>query len=159
MPLHKIISGGQTGADRGALEAAMALGMAHGGWCPRGRRAEDGPIPARYHLCETASARYEVRTEQNVMDSDGTLIISRGPLAGGSALTARLARSHQKPLLHIDLARSPTAEAVARIRSWSSGHSIAVLNVAGPRESNCPGIGSAVHALLVEALAPPPLGA
>lgn len=133
--------------------------MAHGGWCPRGRRAEDGPIAPRYHLRETESPRYEVRTEQNVIDSDGTLIIGRGPLSGGSALTARLARSHQRPLLYIDLAALSRSQALARIRAWLSGHPIAVLNVAGPRESNCPGIAGEVHALLVEILAPPPLGA
>lgn len=131
----------------------MALGLAHGGWCPRWRRAEDGAIPARYQLCETPSPRYAVRTERNVIDSDGTLIISRGRLAGGSALTARLARSHRKPLLYIDLARVPAAAAVARIRDWLVDHSIAVLNIAGPRESNCPGIAQDVRALLIETLA------
>ena len=131
----------------------MALDLAHGGWCPRRRRAEDGAIPARYQVRETASPRYAVRTERNVIDSDGTLIISRGRLGGGSALTARLARTHQKPLLYIDLARAPAADAVPRIRTWLEGHSIAVLNVAGPRESNCPGIAQDVRALLIETLA------
>lgn len=159
MPLPKIVSGGQTGADRGALDAAIALGIAHGGWCPRGRRAEDGIIPAHYDLRETSSARYEVRTEQNVIDSDGTLVISRGPLSGGSALTVRLAQRHQKPLLCINLAVSTLPGAVILIHEWLSSHSICVLNVAGPRESNCPGIGNEVHTLLVTAFAPRPLDA
>lgn len=147
-----IVSGGQTGADRGGLDAAIQLGMEHGGWCPRGRRAEDGVIPARYHLKETASAAYAVRTEKNVLDSDGTLLVSRGPLTGGSALTARLAVKHRKPMLHIDLAVRRHAAATNDIRTWLRTYSIRVLNVAGPRESSCPGITQDVCALLVAAL-------
>lgn len=156
MALPKIVSGGQTGADRGALDAAIALGMAHGGWCPRGRRAEDGIIPVRYNVRESSSSRYEVRTEQNVIDSDGTLVVGRGHFSSGTALTIRLAQLHRKPLLCIDLAVSTIPGAVARLHEWLSIHPISVLNVAGPRESNCPGIASEVHALLVAAFAPRP---
>lgn len=149
-PVIRIVSGGQTGADRGALDAAMALGLPHGGWCPRGRRAEDGAIPDRYRLVETESPAYAVRTERNVIDSDGTLIVTRGPLQGGSALTARLARARGKPYLIVDSSREPGR--VAEIRDWLRRHAIAVLNVAGPRESHCPGIAGQVEALLIHAL-------
>ena len=99
----KIISGGQTGVDRGALDAAMELGIPHGGWCPRGRTAEDGRIPDRYQLRETDSPDYSFRTEQNVLDSDATLILYRGRIAGGTELTLRLARQHGRPHLVVDL--------------------------------------------------------
>lgn len=149
----RIVSGGQTGADRGALDAAMDLGVAHGGWCPKGRRAEDGAIPARYRVRETESAAYPARTERNVVDSDGTLIVVRGPLAGGSALTARLARARGKPYLIVDLDAGDLAGHVSAIRSWLDRHAIAVLNVAGPRASHCPGIVGDVRALVRRALA------
>jgi 2-succinyl-6-hydroxy-2,4-cyclohexadiene-1-carboxylate synthase len=151
--LRKLVSGGQAGADRGGLDAAMALGLAHGGWCPRGRRAEDGPIAARYALRETIARDHAVRTEMNVIDSDATLVVSRGALVGGSALTARLASAHQKPFLWLDLDVLDHAQAVARIRAWLGDHRVEVLNVAGPRESQCPGIAADVRSLLVEALA------
>jgi hypothetical protein len=149
-PVIRIVSGGQTGADRGALDAAIALGLPHGGWCPRGRRAEDGVIPDRYLLDETGSRQYAARTERNVIDSDGTLIVIRGRLQGGSALTARVARARGKPCLIVDMARD-TAGA-DEIRDWLRKHAIAVLNVAGPRESHCPGIGEQVKTLLIETL-------
>lgn len=135
--VEKIVSGGQTGVDRGALDAAISVGIPHGGWCPRGRRAEDGPIPPRYQLHETGSPAYRVRTEQNVLESDGTLILHGGRLAGGTDLTRRLALQHEKPCLVVDLLHSPDAEAV---RQWIVSHRITTLNVAGPRESQCPGI-------------------
>ena len=93
----KIISGGQTGVDRGALDAAIALGVPHGGWCPHGRLAEDGIIPARYQLRQTDSPEYHVRTEKNVQDSDATLILYRGEMKGGTKLTWQLAERHAKP--------------------------------------------------------------
>jgi hypothetical protein len=135
----KIISGGQTGVDRGALDAAIALGMAHGGWCPRGRRAEDGRIPERYALTETDSPEYGARTEQNVLEGDATLILCRGPLSGGTELTARLAERHGKPHLVVDLDHPPPDE---QVRAWLQSHRRGVLNVAGPRESQSPGIGA-----------------
>ena len=152
-PVTRVVSGGQTGVDRGALDAAIELGIAHGGYCPRGRRAEDGIIPDRYHLVETQARDYTVRTERNIVESDGTLIISRGPLTGGSALTGRLAARHGKPQLHIEL-NSPiqASLAVASIRSWLLAHDIAVLNVAGPRASHEPSIALAVCELLLAVL-------
>lgn len=143
----KVISGGQTGVDRGALDAAMALGIAHGGWCPRGRLAEDGRIPDRYQLMETDSPDYAVRTEQNVVDSDATLILCRGPLSGGTELTLRLAGQHRRPCLVIDLDRPGQPEDVRR---WLRDHAAKVLNVAGPRESQSPGIAALAAEFIAE---------
>ena len=133
----KIVSGGQTGVDRGALDAAIALGIQHGGWCPRGRLAEDGNIPNRYELLETGSPEHQQRTEQNVLDSDATLIICRGPLSGGTLLTWQLAEKHFKPCLVVDLDRPPPPDQVGQ---WLAACRVKVLNVAGPRESQRPGI-------------------
>jgi len=135
--LQKIVSGGQTGVDRAALDVAQALGIPSGGWCPLGRRAEDGAIAALYPLRETPTDDYECRTEWNVRDSDGTLILAYGALTGGTALTARLARQYDRPLWVVDLA-APAA--FSQIRQWLQKHDIQTLNVAGPRESNHPGI-------------------
>ena len=131
--VEKIVSGGQTGVDQGALNAALELGLEHGGWCPRGRIAEDGTIPARFALKESHSAKYAVRTRQNVVDSDGTLILYRGELSGGTALTRRLAMRHGRPLFLVDLDQPLDLDLV---RSWLDDHQIRILNVAGPRESN-----------------------
>jgi hypothetical protein len=133
-----IVSGGQTGVDRGALDAAIDLGFEHGGWCPRGRFAEDGRIPKRYRLRQTESAEYRVRTEQNVIDSDGTLILYRDRLFGGTELTRRFALKHQKPYCVVDLGQKSD---ITTVRQWIADHSIEILNVAGPRESSSPGIG------------------
>lgn len=146
----KIISGGQTGADRAALDAAIHLGIPHGGWLPSGRKTEDGPLPAAYSLREMDSDRYRDRTEQNIIDSDGTLIFSYGPLTGGSALTESLAIRHDRPCLVIDLELVPGAEAVAAIETWLQRYAVSVLNVAGPRASGEPRIYHAVYNLLLE---------
>ncbi len=148
--VRRIISGGQTGADRGALDAAIQLGVEHGGYCPAGRRAEDGRIPERFRLIETESSDYAARTEKNVLSADGTLLITRGAPTGGSALTAALARKHDRALLHLDLGSE--REPVPIIREWIAARRIGCLNVAGPRESGCPGIAQDVRALLVAAL-------
>ena len=137
IPVEQIVSGAQTGVDRAALDAAIGLGIPHGGWCPRGRLAEDGPISACYDLEETASRNYATRTEQNVIDSDGTLIIYHHQLGGGTELTGRLADKHRKPLFLVDLA---TPFDLATARNWLRDQGIGVLNVAGPRESSSPGI-------------------
>ena len=149
----KLISGGQTGVDRGALDAAIALGVDHGGWCPRGRLAEDGRIPDRYRLVETDVPRYAERTERNVLDSDATLILCRGEPSGGTELTRRLASQHGRPCLVVDLDQSPEAEAVRR---WFSENKVSTLNVAGPRESQSPGIGEAARTFVTELLAKTP---
>jgi len=137
MTLSRLISGGQTGVDRGALEAAIQRGFPHGGWCPLGRRAEDGPIPSRFELQETATKAYGERTAQNVRIADGTLILKRGPLTGGTAFTCKLAREYGRPLLVVDLGCHPDPGPVA---DWIRRQAIKVLNVAGPRESGAPGI-------------------
>ncbi|MFQ5935422.1 MAG: putative molybdenum carrier protein [Acidiferrobacterales bacterium] len=133
----RIISGGQAGVDRAALDVARELGVACGGWCPRGRRAEDGVISEIYPLTETATTEYAERTEQNVLDADATLIITRGTPTGGTALTAQIARRAKRPYLIVDLQEVPAADTV---RKWMTQHSALTLNVAGPRESGCPGI-------------------
>ncbi len=129
----KIVSGGQTGVDRGALDAAITLGLAHGGWCPKGRIAEDGPIDPRYQLQELASSDYAARTERNVLDSDGTLILYQGRLQGGTALTNRLAKQHGKPLFRVRLEQPVPVDEIIR---WLQNHHIQTLNVAGPRGSS-----------------------
>lgn len=135
----RIISGGQTGVDRAALDVALALGIECGGWCPRGRRAEDGPIPDQYPLVETPTDDYPERTERNVCDSDGTLILTRGKPDRGTALTLRLANRHEKPLYVVDLDQ-PASDETERVRRWLVQQRIDVLNVAGPRESAHEGI-------------------
>jgi hypothetical protein len=135
----RIISGGQTGVDRAALDVAIELGIPHGGWCPAGRLAEDGPIPARYQLEETDSPDYAVRTERNVLESDATLVLVRGAPAGGTELTIRLAGRHGRACLVVDLAAAPPPAEVCR---WLRTQAVQTLNVAGPRESNSPGIGA-----------------
>ena len=142
MAIREIRSGGQTGVDRAALDVALARGLPCGGWCPRGRRAEDGPIPARYPLQETESGRYAERTRLNVRDTDGTLILTRGAPEGGTKLTVSYAREAARPHLIVDLAAPAfdRATALDDVRRWLVGGEIAVLNVAGPRESKAPGI-------------------
>lgn len=147
MRLRRIVSGGQTGADRGALDAAIELGLEHGGYCPRGRRAEDGIIPARYRLTELDSPDYPARTAANVALADATLVVTRGAPTGGTRLTCDLARRRGTPLLIVDLDREH--DPAARLRAWLSEHPIETLNVAGPRESGSPGIAAATHALLL----------
>ena len=146
--LKKIVSGGQTGADRAALDVAIEYDIPYDGWVPKGRKAEDGPIAERYHLKEMGSAAYEARTEQNVLDSDGTLIVSLGPLAGGSAETKRYAKKYGRPFLHIDLNRQNPFSASAAIKVWIEEEGIGTLNVAGPRASESPGIYDATAKLL-----------
>ena len=135
----RVVSGGQTGVDRGALDAAMEIGVQYGGWCPKNRIAEDGVIPALYsQLHETDSTNYSGRTERNVLDSDGTLICYRQSLFGGSQLTMELAKRHGKPFCLVDLAEETGSE--YEIAAWIKGNNIHVLNCAGPRESDCTGI-------------------
>ncbi len=134
----KIVSGGQTGVDRAALDVAFELGRPCGGWCPKGRKAEDGPLDPRYPLIETPLEEYWQRTEWNVRDSDGTLILTRGAPTEGTAFTIEAAKRLGKPHLVIDLA-GPVPD-VSVVRSWGEQNKVSVLNVAGPRESKCPGI-------------------
>jgi hypothetical protein len=148
---EKIVSGGQTGADRAALDAALEIGIETGGWIPTGRRSEDGKIPGIYNtLVECDSENYATRTALNVRDSDGTLIVSRGPLTGGSLLTRDLAKRYKKPFLHVDLAGANPADAAEEVREWLDTFECRVLNVAGPRASSDPEIYSSVRRLLIE---------
>lgn len=130
--VDKIVSGGQTGVDRAGLDVAIDLGIEHGGWCPRGRRAEDGRIPDCYLLRETDSEDYADRTERNVMDSDGTLILYLATLRGGTELTYRLAQKHGRPHCLVDLNDPKPARTV---QQWMREKAIHVLNIAGPRAS------------------------
>lgn len=150
--LKKIVSGGQTGVDRGALDAALALGFPCGGWCPRGRRAEDGRIPDIYPLTETDSARYIRRTRRNVEESDGTLIITRGAPTGGTAATVAHARRVGKPCRVEDLDRVAPEAAAAAIADWIEAEGIGTLNVAGPRGSAFPAIAGDARELLTAVL-------
>lgn len=134
--LEKVVSGGQTGVDRAALDVAMELSIPCGGWCPKGRRAEDGTIPAKYPLQESPTANYAERTALNVKESDGTLILFRGSLRSGTALTKTFAERYRRPCLVLDL-RDATPQ---QVQDWLAANSLRVLNVAGPRESSQPGI-------------------
>ncbi|MDH3492381.1 MAG: putative molybdenum carrier protein [Acidobacteriota bacterium] len=145
----KIVSGGQTGADRAALDFAIAHGIEYGGWIPKGRRAEDGPIPLRYSkLRETITSAYPERTRKNVEDSDATLIISHGELSGGSLLTKRIAFAAECPCLHLDLLANDFETASRILKSWIERNTVNVINVAGPRASADPEIYEATCHLL-----------
>jgi hypothetical protein len=146
----RIRSGGQTGVDRAALDVALELGIPCRGWCPRGRRAEDGPIDGRYPLQETPWDGYPQRTEWNVRDSDGTLVLTRGEADRGTVLTIDLAARFKKPCLILDLNAQPDPTAA---RAWADQHGVRELNVAGPRESSRPGIYAEAVAFLRKVLA------
>jgi hypothetical protein len=148
--LKQVVSGGQLGADRAALDVAISYGLANGGWCPRNRLCEDPrPIPSHYDLKETTSQDYAQRTKWNVRDSDGTVVFTRGAKIGqGSQLTLKTATRLGKPHLHADLLQPGVAGAVANFIHF---HSIATLNVAGTRLSRDPEIDRAVRLCLAEA--------
>ena len=165
--ITKIISGGQTGADRGGLDAAIYCDWPHGGWCPKGRKAEDGMIPTKYHLTEMSSAKYLTRTQANVIDSDATVIFTYGSLTGGSLKTATYAHHLEKPWHEVDLSRITPKNAINEIMLWLVGDEElkdydeyvafpppleCILNVAGSRESQAPGIQETVYQLMVDVL-------
>jgi hypothetical protein len=135
MPLKKIVSGGQTGADIAGIDAAIKCNLPHGGWIPKGRLTEDGTLPAQYNLQEMPTASYPKRTAQNVIDSDGTVIFTHGSLTGGSLLTRKKAVQHGRPVLHVDLARLANEEAMHALVDFIEQNNIEVLNVAGSRRS------------------------
>jgi hypothetical protein len=150
----KIVSGGQTGADRAALDWELARGWPHGGWCPADRRAEDGTLDPRYGLRPTPSENVAQRTEWNVRDSDATLIVSVEPLlSGGSRLTQVLAEQRAKPCLHLsgDLAAALAAEL---LRGFVAHHRVKILNVAGPRATKEAGVYDLTWKLLERAFGP-----
>ena len=144
-----IHSGGQTGVDRAALDAALAAGLAVGGWCPLGRRAEDGPIPARYPLRETPTADYAERTWWNVRDTDATLILTRGTPTGGTATTVEAAATLSKPYFIVGLVQTDAVEPIA---TWVRENGVRVLNVAGPRERTAHGIYAGAYRLIARLL-------
>lgn len=155
----KIVSGGQTGADRGALDAALQLGLPHGGWCPAGRKSEDGIIPAQYVLREHASEEYPIRTEMNVLDSDATLIFYSDELTGGSLQTLEFAVQHNKISFVVDTCDKTIEELANETRAWIEQQLAAwpddvefILNVAGPRGSKQPTFEQLVLNILVQAL-------
>ena len=147
--IEKIISGGQTGADQAALDAAIAWKIPHGGWIPKGRKTEAGKLPNKYQLKETSTENYEERTEKNVMDSDGTLIFSHGNLQGGSKFTKAMAEKHQRPFLHVNLNLINEFEAARKINTWIDQKKIKILNVAGTRASEDPGIYHVVMKIMI----------
>jgi hypothetical protein len=146
--LNKIISGGQTGADRAALDFAIKHKIPHGGWVPKGRIAEDGPLHKKYKLTEMPTDSYQARTEQNVIGADGTVIISHGKLTRGSAYTLKMAKQHEKPCIHIDLKEYAVLPAALEILTWIGANNINVMNVAGPRASKDPKIYESVKEVL-----------
>lgn len=154
--ITKIISGGQTGADRAALDAAIEYGIPHGGWVPRGRRTENGRLPDIYRLKEGTTIDYSQRTELNVLESNGTLIFYRGELRGGSALTQEMAKKHGRSCLLINLEEITEYQAVGIIKSWIDIKEIDILNVAGSRASEDPLIYNSVKDIIKSVLYPPP---
>ena len=156
--IRRIVSGGQTGADRAALDTASEFDIETGGWVPRGRRAEDGRVPERYpSMRETESAEPAVRTECNVRDSDGTVVFSHGEVSGGTKWTVEVSGRLRKPLLCLDLSTQPVEAAANRLLEWTAAMGIEVLNVAGPRASEDAEIHSAVRAVLGLALGGTPV--
>jgi hypothetical protein len=154
MKISKIVSGAQTGADRGGLDASIYCGLPYGGWVPKGRKSEDGTIPFKYEgLKETKSADYLARTEANVIDSEATLVFSHGAPTGGSRKTVDYAKKHGKACLAVDLCKD-SGKSLDRILAFISGLADAsgVLNVAGSRESKSPGIERAVEVMMVEVI-------
>lgn len=138
--IDRIVSGGQTGVDRAALDFALRCNIEHRGWCPKGRMAADGPLPLQYCLLETTSTGYRQRTKLNVRDSDATLIFNLGELDGGTLQTVRFAQTLNKPYLLIQLDNVDRTHAVLETRAWLTAGNFAAVNVAGPREEKRPGI-------------------
>lgn len=150
MILQKIVSGGQTGADQSALDFAISKNISHGGWCPRGRIAENGLIPERFLLKETPDEKYSLRTEWNVRDSDATVILTiSARLTGGSGLTMKLCKRWKRPCVH--LSRERTADPGKTLADFIEENMVQTLNVAGPRDSTEPGVGRYVTSVLEDA--------
>ena len=148
--IEKVVSGGQTGVDRVALDVAIFKEIPHGGWCPKGRRSEDGRIPEVYQLKETDAFDYSVRTEQNVVQSDGTLILYLDQLSGGTRLTRNLANKLKRPLQCVDLGDAERLEQrLKEVVGWLVEENVRVLNVAGPRASSQPDISKRAESFLL----------
>jgi len=157
--VKKIVSGGQTGADRAALDVAIELGIPHGGWVPKGRDTDEERLPDTYHMQELATDGHAEGTEKNVLDSDGTLIVSHGNLTGGSLYTQEMAMKHGRPCLHIDLLKTNAFKGATNIHTWITQQGIKVLNVAGPRASKDPEIYGATVKILKAAFYMKAIGA
>jgi hypothetical protein len=149
------VSGGQTGADRAALDWAIGRRIDHGGWCPKGRIAADGRLPPCYQLRETESAGYRQRTKRNVQDSDATLIFNIGELDGGTQQTVRFAITLIKPHRVFQLDQTKLEDMALEVVQWLKQGQYAVLNIAGPREEKRPGIYAAVLSVLDLCVAQP----
>ncbi|NCB43398.1 MAG: hypothetical protein EOM59_12375 [Clostridia bacterium] len=152
MLVKKVISGGQTGVDRAGLDAAIELGIEHGGYAPKGRKAEDGQIPAKYNLEELTRGGYPTRTKKNIKSSDGTVIFCQGKPSTGTKLTVDYAKAMKKPCLVLDLDAVIVPTAVERIREWIARENIQILNVAGPRLSSAPVVATMAKKILLTAL-------
>ena len=150
--LNKIVSGGQTGADRAGLDAALGARFPCGGWCPKGRKAEDGRIPEKYPLKETESADYIKRTEKNVVDSDGTIVFTSGNPTGGSKITIKYAEKHKRPWFHMDIDTATAEQAAEKILVWIEKEHIKNLNIAGSRGSKNPVIYKRVYEIIKKML-------
>ncbi len=146
--IKKIISGGQTGADRAALDTAIKFNINYGGWIPQGRKTEEGPLSHKYHMDEMPTDSYSERTRQNIMDSQGTIIISRGPLTGGSLLTQKFAFTLKKPCCHVDLFDLDEFAAAIVINSFIVDYALDIINIAGPRAGKDPFIYNTVRTII-----------
>lgn len=150
--IKKIISGGQTGVDQAALDAAIYCCLPYGGWLPAGRMTENGPLPESYKMEVLPSYSYPERTRRNVDEADVTLIISRGKLSGGSKLTERYALSKNKPCLHVDIDGNDMNQVLKKVEGWLHTHNPAVVNIAGPRASSDSAIYDEAYKLVVAIL-------
>ena len=148
--MMKVISGGQTGVDRAALDVALSIGLEVGGWCPRGRRADDGTVPEKYPLHETRSEELHVRTQRNVETSSATIVLTRGAPTGGTRYTVECCNSMRRPLLVVDLL-GRDIDPAGNIAGWLTDVKPRVLNIAGPRESGAPGISEEAESVLQRA--------
>ena len=148
----KIISGGQTGTDQGALDAALELNHPCGGWCPKGRQSETGPIPKKYPLKVHNSAGYRARTETSAHESDGTLIFTHGKPIGGTKLTIDLFHKYKKPVFIVDFHSDPVHKITEQAFHWGLQNKIHTLNVAGPKEKSFPKTQKKVKAIILEIL-------
>lgn len=152
--LNKVISGGQTGVDRAALDAAITYGISHGGYCPKGRLAEDGPISKNYNLIESRTDKYPERTRLNVHTADATLVIMSSISTGrGTGLTLKILEDLKKPYHLVYVEKLPPEVAAAAVAQWLKCQRPTILNVAGPRESSQPGVYQYAHKLLIAAFA------
>jgi hypothetical protein len=133
--IRKIISGGQIGADQAALDVAIKLGISNGGWIQKDRKTQSGILPVKYQLKELPTAGYKQRIEKNVIDSDGTVIISHGDPTGGAEYSRKMADKHHRQCLQMDLKENSTFIIASKINTWVSENNIEVLNVTGSRVS------------------------